>query len=99
MISRRKDTMFIGKKSLITYFTSTIIQLATIPLVAIKERRLSMGHAVGVVQIMLRKTNPSFMVEDIQIGSESLVSVDAKNRNISTIEIPIKRVSSIRQFT
>jgi len=98
MISSRKDIMFIGKKSLITYFTS-IIQLAIMPLVTIKAKRLSMRHAVDVVQIILRKTNPSFMVEDIQIGSESLVSVNAKNRNISTIKIPIKRVNNIRQFT
>ena len=93
MISGRKDTMFIGTKSLMTYFTSAIIQLTTIHLVTIKTRLLCMMHAVDAVQILLRKTNPAFMVEDIKIGSESLVSIDAKNRNISTIEIPIKRVA------
>ena len=99
MTSSRKDIMFIGKKSLIIHFTSTIIQLATIPLVTVKAKRLSVRHAVDIVQIILRKTNPLFMVKDIQICSESLVSVNAKNRNISTIKIPIKRISNIRQFT
>ena len=91
MISDRRDTIFIGKKPLMTYVTSAIIQLATMPLVTIKARGLSIAHAVDVVQIILRKTNPAFMVEDIKIGSESLVSSDGRNRNVSTIEIPIKR--------
>ena len=91
MISDRKDTIFIGKKPLMTYVASAIIQLATMPLVTIKARGLSIGHAVDVVQIILRKTNPAFVVEDIKIGSESLVSSDGQNRNVSTIEIPIKR--------
>jgi len=92
MISDRRDTIFIGKKPLMTYVTSAIIQLATMPLVTIKARGLSIAHAVDVVQIILRKTSPAFMVEDIKIGSESLVSSDGRNRNVSTIEIPIKRV-------
>ena len=92
MISDRRDTIFIGKKPLMTYVTSAIIQLAIMPLVTIKARGLSIAHAVDVVQIILRKTSPAFMVEDIKIGSESLVSSDGRNRNVSTIEIPIKRV-------
>ena len=91
MINDRKDTIFIGKKPLMTYVTSAIIQLTTNPLVTIKARGLSIAQAVDVVQIILRKTNPAFMVEDIKIGSESLVSSDGRNRNVSTIEIPIKR--------
>lgn len=92
MINDRTDTIFIGKKPLMTYVTSAIIQLATNPLVTIKARGLSIAQAVDVVQIILRKTNPAFMVEDIKIDSESLVSSDGRNRNVSTIEIPIKRV-------
>ena len=92
MINDRKDTIFIGKKPLMTYVTSAIIQLATNPLVTIKARGLSIAQAVDVAQIILRKTNPAFMVEDIKIDSESLVSSDGRNRNVSTIEIPIKRV-------
>jgi DNA-binding protein len=43
------------------------------------------------VQIILRKTNPAFVVGDITIGSESLVSTDGRNRDVSTIEISVKR--------
>jgi len=94
MSNNSKEIIFIGKKPLMTYVTSAIIQLATMPLVTIKARGLSIAQAVDVVQIILRKTSPAFTVEDIKIGSESLVSSDGKNRNVSTIEISIKRTST-----
>ena len=77
-----------------TYVTSTIIQLATLPLVTIKARGLSIAQAVDVVQIVLNKTKPAFMVGEIKIGSESLESQDGRTRNISTIEISIKKVAA-----
>lgn len=91
MLNNTRDTIFIGKKPLMTYVTSAIIQLATLPLVTIKARGLSIAHAVDVVQIVLNKTNPAFIVGDVKIGSESLESQDGRTRNVSTIEISIKR--------
>lgn len=92
MSSDRTDTIFIGKKPLMTYVTSAIIQLATMPIITIKARGRSMGTAIDVVQIVLRKTKPAFTIGDIKIGSESLVSSDGRNRDVSTIDISIKRV-------
>jgi DNA-binding protein len=43
-----------------------------------------------VAQIILRKTN-SFEIGKIKINSESMESSDGKMRNVSTIEIPVKR--------
>jgi DNA-binding protein len=59
----------------------------------IKARGFSIGSAVDVVQIVLRKTTPAFMVENIEINSESLVSTDGRNRDVSTIEITLKRTT------
>ena len=87
------DTIFIGKKPLMTYVTAVIIQLATLPKIMIKARGMSIGTAVDVVQIVLRKTSPAFMVENIEINSESLVSTDGRNRDVSTIEITLKRTT------
>ena len=94
MLNNTKDTIFIGKKPLMTYVTSAIIQLATLPLVTIKARGLSIAHAVDVAQIVLRKTHPAFMVGEIGIGSESLESQDGRTRNVSTIEISIKKIDA-----
>ncbi len=93
MLNETTDTIFIGKKPLMTYVTTAIIQLATMPIITIKARGMSIGQAVDVVQIVLRKTNPAFLVEDIKINSESLVSTDGRNRDVSTIEITLKRAT------
>jgi DNA-binding protein len=90
MLNSTKDIIFIGKKPLMTYVTSAIIQLSAMPLVTLKARGMSIGLAVDVSQVIKRKTN-AFEIGTIKIDSESLESADGKTRNVSTIEIPIKR--------
>jgi len=87
-----RDTIYIGKKPLMAYVTSTLIQLANIPSVTIKARGMSIGRAVDVSQIISRKTeNAGYTIGNIKIGSESLESQDGRTRNVSTIEIEVKR--------
>ena len=87
-----RDTVFIGKKPLMAYVTSTIIQLANLPTVSIKARGMSIGRAVDVAQIISRKTeNAGYSIGKIQIGSETLESKDGRPRNVSTIDIEVKR--------
>ena len=45
MSNNSKDTIYIGKKPLMIYVTSAIIQLATQPLVTIKARGLTTAIA------------------------------------------------------
>jgi len=74
------------------YVTSALIQLANVPSVNIKARGMSIGRAVDVAQIIARKTeNAGYAIGDIKIDSESLESQDGRMRNVSTIEIVIKR--------
>ena len=90
--TQTRDTIFIGKKPLMAYVTSTLIQLANIPTVSIKARGMSIGRAVDVAQIIVRKTeHAGFSIGDIIIDSEALESKDGKMRNVSTIEILVKR--------
>ena len=92
MSNETRDTIFIGKKPLMAYVTSALIQLANLPTVNIKARGLSIGRAVDVAQIIARKTeNAGYAIGDIKIGSESLESQDGRTRNVSTIEIEVKR--------
>ena len=87
-----RDTVFIGKKPLMAYVTTTIIQLANLPAVRIKARGMSIGRAVDVAQIISRKTeNSGYSIGKILIGSETLESKDGRPRNVSTIEIEVKR--------
>jgi DNA-binding protein len=95
MSTETRDTIFIGKKPLMAYVTSALIQLANLPAVNIKARGLSIGRAVDVAQIIARKTeNAGYSIGNIKIGSESLESQDGRTRNVSTIEIEVKRVES-----
>ena len=90
--SANRDTIYIGKKPLMAYVTSTLIQLANLPAVHIKARGLSIGRAVDVAQIISRKTESAgYEIGKIAIGSEVLESKDGKTRNVSTIEIEVKR--------
>jgi len=91
MLNSVNDTIFIGKKPLMTYVTSAIIQLSELNSIKIKARGSSIGLAVDVSQILLRKTN-IFEIADVKIDSESLESLDKKKRNVSTIEIQISRL-------
>ena len=91
VINKSKDTIFIGKKPLMTYVTSAILQLTELSSITIKARGHSIGLAVDVVQVLQRKTK-IFEIGKIKIDSEFLESQDGKQRNVSTIEIPIKRI-------
>ena len=87
-----KDTVFIGKKPIMAYVTSALIQLANNPRVSIKARGLSIGRAVDVAQIIARRTdNTGYSIGEIKIGSENLQSMDGRARNVSTIDIEIRK--------
>ena len=89
-----RDAIYIGKKPLMAYVTSTLIQLANQPCVTIKARGLSIGRAVDVSQIILKRMeNAGYKVGEVRIGSETVQSEDGRTRNVSTIEIEIKRSS------
>jgi len=89
-----KDTVFIGKKPLMAYVTSALIQLANQPKVSIKARGLIIGRAVDVAQIIVRRSEGAgYSIGEIKIGSEQLQSQDGRTRNVSTIEIEVKRNS------
>jgi len=90
--SGNRDIIYIGKKPLMAYVTSTLIQLANLSSVRIKARGMSIGRAVDVTQIISRKTeNAGYVIGEIKLGSEALESQDGKMRNVSTIEIEVRR--------
>lgn len=90
MFDNKNDTIFIGKKPLMSYVTSAIIQLSTLDSITIKARGKSIGFAVDVTQVLLKKTD-AFEVGCIKINSESLESQNGRQRDVSTIEIPISK--------
>lgn len=90
MFDNKNDTIFIGKKPLMAYVTSAIIQLSSLDSITVKARGMSIGLAVDVTQVLLKKTD-AFEVGCVKISSESLESQDGRKRDVSTIEIPISK--------
>ncbi len=89
-----RDTIYIGKKPLMAYVTAAMLQLPHSPVINIKARGMCIGRAVDVAQIISRKTeNLGYSIGEIRIDSVSLESTDGRPRNVSTIEIEVKRNS------
>ncbi len=90
-MSSNNNTVFIGKKPLMTYVTSAIVQLASLPSITLKARGQTIVTAVNVAQIIIKKTD-AFEIGQIKISSESLESSDGRKRDVSTIEIPVSKM-------
>jgi len=89
---RRQDVVYIGKKPLMAYVTSTLIQLANVKSVSIVARGMSISRAVDVAQIISRKTeHTGYSIGDIKIDSVPMESKDGRTRNVSTIDIKVER--------
>ena len=92
---KTRDVILIGKKPIITYVNSTLTQLSSLPLVTITARGKSITNAVDVSQFILKRMNSvGYEISDVRISSDLLVSNDGKKRNVSSIEIDIKRIQS-----
>ncbi len=87
-----RSTIPIGKKPIMTYVNSTLTQLSSLSVVTIRARGKSITTAVDVSQFILKRMNSvGYQISDVRIFSELLTSNDGKNRNVSSIEIDIKR--------
>ncbi|MEW6043865.1 MAG: DNA-binding protein [Thermoproteota archaeon] len=89
---KTRDVIFVGTKPIMTYVTATLTQLSTQPVVTIKARGQRITQAVDVSQMIVKRMNTvGYVIKDVRIASDSLLSQDGKTRNVSTIEIDITR--------
>lgn len=92
MSNETRDTVLVGKKPLHAYVSTALLQLLNLPSVSIRARGLNISRAVDVAEMTLRKAEGAgFSIGEIKIGSELLESNDGKTRNVSTIEIEVKK--------
>lgn len=91
-MSKPSNEIYIGKKPLMTYVTASLVQLANEPMIIIKARGMSITTAVDVSQIIVKRmANIGYSLGNVRIGSELMQSQDGRERNVSTIEIEVKR--------
>ncbi|MBM3898451.1 MAG: DNA-binding protein [Thaumarchaeota archaeon] len=81
--------IYIGKKPVMSYAMSALIQLAQMGEVVIKARGMSIARAADVAQITTKRLGAdSYSIKDIKIDTER-VGEGQDARNVSTIEIII----------
>jgi len=87
--SRQYSNIFVGKKPIMSYALSSIIQLGQTGEIMIKARGMVISTAVDVAEIVVKRLgNNKYDVKNIKIDTEQLGEV-GQVRNVSTIEILI----------
>lgn len=83
--------IFVGKKPVMSYAMSALIQLTQAGEVVLKARGMAISRAVDVAEIVTKRLgNNQFKVKDIKIDTE-VVGEGAEARNVSSIEIVVGR--------
>jgi DNA-binding protein Alba len=83
--------VFVGKKPVMSYAMSGMIQLAQSGEITLKARGMVISRAVDVAEILTKRLgNNQFEVKKINIDTEQM-GEGADMRNVSTIEIIIGR--------
>ncbi len=89
MRSSPPNHIFVGKKPVMNYAMSALIQLAGSGECVVKARGMAISRAVDVAEIVTKRLgNGQFRVKDIGINTE-VVGEGAEMRNISSIEIVV----------
>ena len=83
--------IFVGKKPVMSYAMSALIQLAQSGEIIIKARGMVISRAVDVAEIVTKRLgNNAYEVKNVIIDTEQ-VGAGEETRNISTIEIKVGR--------
>ena len=84
-----QNHIYVGKKPVMSYAMSALIQLSQVGEVVIKARGLAISRAVDVAEIVTRRLgNGTFSVKNINISTEQVKSTETgEMRNVSSIEI------------
>jgi len=84
-----QNHIYVGKKPVMSYAMSALIQLSQVGEVNIKARGLAISRAVDVAEIVTRRLgNGTFSVKNINISTEQVKSTETgEMRNVSSIEI------------
>ncbi len=81
--------IYVGKKPVMSYATSALIQLTQSNEIIVKARGMAISRAVDVAEIVTKRLgNNAYVVKDITIDTEVL-GMDEDVRNVSTIEIVV----------
>jgi DNA-binding protein len=87
------NTVLIGKKELMAYCTAIVMQANTGGGdISVKARGRAISKAVDVVEVCRRRFfEGKLEIADVLIGTEVIASEGEQSRNVSTIEIKLRK--------
>ncbi|MDA4122638.1 MAG: DNA-binding protein Alba [Thaumarchaeota archaeon] len=86
-----QNHIYVGKKPVMSYAMSALIQLSQAGEVVVKARGLAISRAVDVAEIVTKRLgNGVFSIKNISINTEQVKSTETgEMRNVSSIEIVV----------
>jgi len=93
MMTAPSNHIYVGKKPVMSYAMSALIQLSQFGECNIKARGMAISRAVDVAEIVTRRLgNGTFFVKNINISTEQVKSTETgEMRNVSSIEILVSK--------
>ena len=91
-VPEERNVIYVGTKPIMSYVAATLTQLSTFNTVTIKARGKRITQAVDVSQMIVKRMDSvGYEISDVRILSDSLISQDGKQRNVSSIELDITK--------
>ena len=86
------NVIYIGKKGVMAYVLSAVLQLSQSPFVILKSRGRAISKAVDVSQVLINRFGDGkYFVKEVNLGTETLQAPDGTSRNVSTIDIVVSK--------
>lgn len=90
-----ENIVFIGKKPVMNYVVACLTLFnAGGKEVVVKARGRAISTAVDTVELLKRAFIKNLVVKNIEIGTEEITDVESQKRNVSIIEITVKKAES-----
>ena len=84
------NVIYIGKKGIMAYVLSAVLQLSQSPSIVIKSRGRAISAAVDVSQVLINRFGEGkFFVQEVKLATEVLQGLEGISRNVSTMDIVV----------
>lgn len=91
--AKEPNVVYIGRKPVMSYVLAVITGLNTPDNdeIILRARGRAISTAVDVAEVTRRRFVNDLKVDEITIGTEEIEQEDGRSRNVSTMEIRLKR--------
>jgi len=86
------NVIYIGKKGVMAYVLSAVLQLSQSSFIVIKSRGRAISKAVDVSQVLINRFGEGkFLIKECNLGTEAVHTPEGSTRNVSTCDIIVAK--------